>query len=283
MDYVVAMLGMTGMTAMVVFAVMCLVTAIQKKKTWKRWAKWFGISTGVVIVMMLIPTGDKEVASNDIDTEKIAKVEDKKEKIETAKEEKPKVDKEAEAKKAEEAKLKAEQEKADQVKKEAEEKALAEKKAKEDAEKKKEQEQAKKLKELAEAKQAYVDYYTPLLSDFAQVMYDFSIHFTDAGENPSVMYTDDFYKDTGVLLGRTQPLIDKMKNYPGEIPAELQPSHDKLMASMDEYQKMVDTLPTAIVSLVDKQDMTGINSVMQYMGDGQKYMEEGSALLKELN
>jgi hypothetical protein len=106
-------------------------------------------------------------------------------------------------------------------------------------------------------------------------MSDFSDHFAQTSSNPMILFEDVFYYDTGVLLGRMQSEITKIKGYDGEIPKILEGSHAKLLESMDDYQYVVDSLPQAIQNM----DSSELLSVTERMESGNLKMNEASDIM----
>lgn len=192
--------------------------------------------------------------------------------------EKEVVDEEAEAKAeaeaAAEAEKKAEEEAAAAEKKAAEEAAEAEKKAAEEAEKLAAEEAAAEEALEQEKVDTYATNMEEHLGNLSDNMYTISTLSTQAGEDPYIMFDSEWITDFALELVLMDATIELVR---AEDPPEaLKPAHDTILKSMDEFEFVVDNMPTAI----DELDFDLVNESAAAITRGSEYMVDATAQIE---
>jgi hypothetical protein len=108
------------------------------------------------------------------------------------------------------------------------------------------------------------------MDQFSQLMYDFSSLTSDASNDPSLMFTDDWKIDVAMNLVLMQGLIDDVQAQ--SPPAAFKDTHRYLLLAMDEYQFVVDNFPEAL----DNMDSDLIIKCTESIENGTQYIDDAT-------
>jgi hypothetical protein len=121
---------------------------------------------------------------------------------------------------------------------------------------------------------AYGEHISTIMGDMSSTMFTFGDLMTNAGNNPSLIYDQEWMIDVAIQLNSLQMSIDKVNSL--TAPTGFEDVHNGILKGMDEYQFVVDNLPLAI----DNMDADLMNQCVIAMNNGGIHIEEASSLLE---
>jgi hypothetical protein len=122
----------------------------------------------------------------------------------------------------------------------------------------------------------YANEMTGYLKDLENNMYTFSDLMLEAGDNPNLMFDDNWKIDVSVQLVELQSIIDNVNAL--EVPSGLEDVHNSVQLAMDEYQFVVTNLPIAL----DNVDIDLLNEVTSAVNNGATFLGEATVKITEL-
>lgn len=122
----------------------------------------------------------------------------------------------------------------------------------------------------------YANEMTGYLKDLESNMYTFSDLMLQAGDNPNLMFDDNWKIDVSVQLVELQGIIDNVNAI--EVPSGLEDVHSSVQMAMDEYQFVVTNLPIAL----DNVDIDLLNEVTDAVNNGANFLAEATVKITEL-
>lgn len=171
----------------------------------------------------------------------------------------------------EEPKKEPKQEEVKKEEKEEKEKAAAEQEAKE----KKEAEEAKKAEEASKVESQYLGDMQEGLQVVSTAMGKISENSFALGENPTLMYDEDWLMNMALALNQLDLGISEIKAIKEPNDSVLKESHALVLKAMDTYQFAVDNLPNAI----DNMDVELLQKCSEQIKTGNDYLNQANELI----
>lgn len=107
-----------------------------------------------------------------------------------------------------------------------------------------------------------------IMNDFSQLMYQ-------AGDNPNLMFDDNWIIDVATQIALLDGVITEVRNI--EAPSQLDDVHSLILEAMNEYEFVVDNFPSAI----DNMDVNLINECNTAITNATGHITEATSLLQE--
>lgn len=115
-----------------------------------------------------------------------------------------------------------------------------------------------------------------VMTGFASTMESLSILTGEAGQDVTLLYSEDWVISVAFELLELESLIGEIRSL--EPPEKFEDSHSQLLLAADNYQFVVDNYPTAI----DTLDVDLINECTDYIITATSHIEEATVIISNM-